>query len=333
MHHQIEKLMIYGATGYTGRIACQHANSLSLQFVLGGRSRGKLVELAIQLSAPYITFGIENPDAVALALKDIKVLLNCAGPFGETAGPLMAACIKKGVHYLDFSAELHSYQLAERLDEEARRSGVMLLPGCGGSVSMLGCLVLHAMRSAEQAASIDVALYVSGPMSRGSAISAAASLSPECLQRREGVMVQQDINNTKQFDFDDGNGPVSCFPVTLPDLITIWKSTGVPNISIFVRTSAGSFPTTDLAALPDGLTAEQRQANPYHASVIITERDKNTRRAVLHTVNGYSFTGIASVEAAKRVLAGEVKGGFQTPVEVFGKGFVESVPGSQIVNI
>ncbi|KAI1734814.1 Saccharopine dehydrogenase-domain-containing protein [Xylaria scruposa] len=327
------KLMIYGATGYTARIACEHINSLGLQFVLGGRSQNKLAELAAQLGAQYITFGVENPDAIALALKDIKVLLNCAGPFGETAEPLMTACIKQGVHYLDVSAELCSYQLAERLDDEARRSGVMLLPGCGGSVSMLGCLVLHALQNAEQAASIDVALHVSGPMSRGSLISAAASLSPECLQRRDGNIVQQDINNTKQFDFDDGHGPVSCFPVTLPDLITIWKSTKVPDIRTFVRTSAGSFPTTDLTAFPDGPTAEQREANPYHASVIITEQDRNTRHAVLHMVNGYSFTGIASVEAAKRVLAGEVKGGFQTPAEVFGKEFVKSVAGSQIVDL
>ncbi|RYC65224.1 hypothetical protein CHU98_g977 [Xylaria longipes] len=297
------KLMIYGATGYTGRIACQHAKSLDLQFVLGGRSQGKLAELAAQLTAPCMVFSVDNPDDIALALKDIKVLLNCAGPF------------------------------AGKLDEKARRSGVMLLPGCGGSVSMLGCLVLHALRSEEQAVSIDVALYVTGPMSRGSAISAAASLSPDCLQRRDGTLVQQDVNSTKQFDFDDGHGPVACFPVTLPDLITIWKSTGVSNIRTFVRTSAGSFPTTDLAALPDGPTAEQRKANPYHASVIITKQDNDTRHAVLHTVNGYTFTGIASVEAAKRVFAGEVKGGFQTPAEVFGKGFVESVTGSRIVDI
>ncbi|KAI0195785.1 hypothetical protein EV127DRAFT_508544 [Xylaria flabelliformis] len=327
------KLMIYGATGYTARIACEHANSLGLQLVLGGRSQDKLAKLATQLAVPYIVFGVENSDAVASALKDIKVLLNCAGPFVETAEPLMAACIKQGVHYLDVSAELHSYQLAEKLDEEADRSSVMLLPGCGGSVSMLGCLVLHALQSAEQAASIDVALHISGPMSRGSAISAAANISPECLQRRDGNIVQQDINNTRQFDFDDGNGTVSCFPVTLPDLITIWKSTRVPDIRTFVRTSAGSFPTTDLAAMPDGPTAEQREANPYHASVIITEQDKSTRHAVLHMVNGYSFTGIASVEAAKRVLAGEVKGGFQTPADVFGKDFVKSVAGSQIVDL
>ncbi|TGJ79404.1 hypothetical protein E0Z10_g9354 [Xylaria hypoxylon] len=325
------EFMIYGATGYTGRIACQHANSLGLQFILGGRSQETLAELAGQLAAPYLLFDVDNPGAIASALENVKVLLNCAGPFGQTAEPLMTACSEKGVHYLDFSAELHSYQLAEKLDEKAKKRGVMLLPGCGGSVSMLGCLVLHALENVDQAVSIDVALCIAGTMSRGSAISARDSLSSECLRRRGGTMTQQDVNNTQQFDFDDGHGPVNCFPVTLPDLITIWKSTGVPNIGTFVRVSEGSFPTADLNSLPDGPTAEQRMATPYHAAVIVTTQDGNTRHAVLHTVNGYTFTGIASVEAAKRVLRGHVKGGFQTPAAIFGKDFIESVAGSKIV--
>ncbi|KAF2971523.1 hypothetical protein GQX73_g2058 [Xylaria multiplex] len=325
------EFMIYGATGYTGRIASEHAVSLGLHFILGGRSQCKLAELASQLNTSYLAFDVDNPYAVSSALRGIKVLLNCAGPFRQTAESLMVACVDKGVHYLDFSAELQSYQLAERLDEKARERGVMLLPGCGGSVAMLGCLVLHALQNVKQAVSIDTALCVAGTMSRGSAISARDSLSPECLRRCEGIIARQDINNKQQFDFDNGHGSVDCFPVTLPDLITIWKSTGVSNIGTFVRVPTGSFPTIDLMVLPDGPTAEQRTASPYHAAVIVTEQDGNTRHAVLHTVNGYTFTGIASVEAAKRVLKGEVKAGFQTPAVLFGKDFVKSIAGSRMV--
>lgn len=39
----------------------------------------------------------------------VDVLLNAAGPFANTAEPLMAAAIAAGVHYLDFSAELDTY--------------------------------------------------------------------------------------------------------------------------------------------------------------------------------------------------------------------------------
>ncbi|KAI0115534.1 hypothetical protein GGR51DRAFT_546323 [Nemania sp. FL0031] len=326
-------LMIYGATGYTGRMACQNANSSGLKFVLGGKSPDKLALLAAQLAVPYRVFSINDSHVITSALEGIKVLLNCAGPFGETAEPLMSSCIAKGVHYLDVSAELSTYQLAERLDEKAKSSGVMLLPGCGGSVAMLGCLVLHVLQSVElQVISIDVALRIAGPMSRGSAMTARNMLSPECLQRHENVITLHDISSTQQFDFDDRKGPVSCTPVTLPDLITLWKSTDIPNIRTFLFASDDSVPPTDLAALPDGPTVEQREDNPYHAAVIATTRDGNTKRAVLHTVNGYTFTGIAAVEAARRLLTNGAIGGFQTPAVVFGGNFVKSVPGSNVVD-
>ncbi|KAI0505315.1 hypothetical protein F5B22DRAFT_628166 [Xylaria bambusicola] len=327
----MEILMIYGATGYTGGIACNHANSLGLSFVLGGRSLDKLALLSAKLAAPYKAFGVKDASSIASALKGVNVLLNCAGPFGETAEPLMEACIGMGVHYLDFSAELSTYQLADRLGEKAERRGTMLMPGCGGSVAMLGCLVLHVLQNVEQhVASIDVALRIAGPISRGTAITARDRLSPECLQRCQNALTLQDVSNTQQFDFDDGKGPVACTPVTLPDLITVWKSTGVPNIRTFVHGSEPS--TTDIATSPEGPTTEQREASPYHAAVIATTRDGNTKRSVLHTVNGYTFTGIASVECARRVLAGEAMEGFQTPAAVFGKDFVKCVSGTYIVD-
>jgi hypothetical protein len=47
-------------------------------------------------------------------------------------------------------------------------------------------------------------------------------------------------------------------------------------------------------------------------------------------VNGYSFTAIASVAAAREVLAGKFITGVQAPVEVFGSGFLECIEGSTI---
>ncbi|KAJ8128581.1 hypothetical protein O1611_g5053 [Lasiodiplodia mahajangana] len=328
------KLMIYGATGYTGRLICQHAHNLGLRFILGGRSQDKLAELGAHLAVPYLAFGIDDSHAIAAALENVKVLLNCAGPIGKSAEPLMAACIEKGIHYLDDSAELLSYQLAERLSEKAEKRGVMLLPGCGGSAAMLGCLVFHAVQSVENVVSVDIALCITGSISRGSVITATNSLSTECLQRCDGILVPQDINNTQQFDFNDGKGPVPCSPVTLPDLITTWKTTGIPNIKTFVAVSADLFGNSaDTPILPDGPTPEEREESPYHVAVTVTTQEGDTKRSVLHTVNGYTFTAIASVEAAERALTGKVNGGFQTPALVFGEDLYKRIPSSKIVDI
>lgn len=201
------------------------------------------------------------------------------------------------------------------------------MPGAGGSVAMFGSLASQVLD--EKTVGIDIAISVSGPMSRGSATSASENIT-EALQRSGGELVALKSNALTSFDFDNGKGLVDSFPVTLPDLITLGKSTSVPNIRTFVHASGG-FPTGELASLPDGPTSEERSENPYQVSVVATTEDGNVKRAVLHTVNGYSFTALASVEAARRVLGGEVRGGFQTPVEVFGGRFAESIEGSRIV--
>ena len=323
------RLMIYGA-GYTGHLACEYASTIGLEFMCAGRNENTIKELASTLQVQYRIFSVDNGPTIDSALEGIHVLLNCAGPFAYTAKPLIDACIRNEVHYLDISAELDSYRYAEDHNEEASRVNVMLLPGCGGSVAMLGCLVSRALKSLESPVSIEVALRVAGSMSRGSAISATESLAVECLQRLGGELVPQDVKAMKNFDFDDGRGDVSCFPITLPDLVTIWKSNGVPTIKTFVHASENAFPTGDLKNLPDGPMAEEREMNPYHSAVVVTMADGKINRAALHTANGYTFTSMASVEAARRVLDGQAIAGFQTPVLVFGDGFFETVPGSTI---
>lgn len=323
-------LMIYGAAGYTGRMAAAYAKAAGLRLVVAGRDRAPLADLASVLDVEYRVFALDDDEAIIEGLAGIAVLLNCAGPFLRTAEPLMKACIERGVHYLDIAAELDSYRLAEDLDAQARMAGVMLLPGSGGSVAMLGCLTQHAIKRVPEPQSISIALHVSGTMSRGSALSAAENMT-DCLARVSGQLVPRSPGDTRNFDF--GRGAVSCFPVTLPDLLTIWKDTQVPNIATFVHVSGGAFPEGDLATLAEGPSVEQREQNRYQVAVEVIGRDGKIARAVLDTVNGYTFTPMAAAMAARRVLDGDVRPGFQTPAGLFGEDFATSIADTAIVDL
>ncbi|MEW7849207.1 saccharopine dehydrogenase NADP-binding domain-containing protein [Massilia aurea] len=320
-------LMIYGATGYTGRMAAFHAKQAGLALIVAGRDGDVLAALAGELGVEARVFAAD--DAAGKALDGVTALLNCAGPFHRTAGPLMRACVANGVHYLDIAAELDSYQLAGQLDAQARAAGTMLLPGSGGSVAMLGGLVRHVIKRVAQPQSIAIALHVSGPMSRGSVQSASENMTAT-LTRAKGELVASDPHALRDFDF--GRGPVSCFPVTLPDLITLWRDTQVADIATFVHVSGGAFPQGDPAALPTGPSDLQRAQHRYQVAVEMVGIDGTVHRAVLDTVNGYSFTPMAAVEAARRVLAGETRAGFQTPAGLFGEGFVVSIADSVITD-
>jgi short subunit dehydrogenase-like uncharacterized protein len=321
-------LMIYGATGYTGRMVAEHAKAAGLDFVVAGRDPRALVELSTQLGVGHRIFSLEQPAMIAANLAGVSVLLNGAGPYLRTAEPLMRAAIDAGVHYLDFAAELDSYRLAEALDTEAQAAGVMMLPGSGGSVAMLGSLAAHVAQRVTSPRKISIALRVTGGMSRGSLISATENITAETLALIDGHLQSVPPGATRLFDF--GAGPVEAFQLTLPDLITIGRATGAADVETFVHLAGDGFPQGDLAALPDGPDAQARATSRYQAAVEINGEDGDVARAILDTVNGYSFTALAAAEAARRVLTGETRPGFQTPAGLFGPDFAQAIADTTI---
>ncbi len=324
------KLMIYGATGYTGRMAAEHAKAAGTRIVLAGRNKATLSKLSAELGVEYRDFGLDDAAAIDAGLAGISVLLNCAGPFMRTADALMTASIRNGVHYLDTAAELDSYRLAEALDDEARAASVMLMPGGGGSVAMLGSLAGHGAGRVANPRKIRIVLHVAGGLSRGSAISATENLTVETLKRVHGALIPAEADVQK---FDFGKGAVDCFRVTLPDLITIWRATGIPDIETFVHVTGDGFPQGDLSALPDGPSEQERRANRYQALVEVTDDQGQVVRSLLDTVNGYTFTAMAAAEAGRRILAGEARSGFQTPAGLFGNGFAQTIADTTIIDL
>lgn len=324
----MKTLMIYGATGYTGRMAARHATAAGLELILAGRTADRLAPLAAELRAPFRVF---SPDQLAAdALAGVSVLLNFAGPFVHTAEPLMRACIEAGVDYLDITAEINVYRLAESLSAEAAQAGVLLLPGVGWDVVPTDCLALHVAAKLEDPQSLSVALQVAGPMSRGSASSVSEIIGAGVLTHVEGQLVPAPHQPPREFDF--GAGPKLCVPLSFGDLVTGWHSTGIRNIAMYVHVPDDAFPEGDLSQLPEGPSEEQRLQHRAFAVAEVTGAGGTVARSVIETVNGYTYTPLAAVEAARRVLNGERRAGFGTPAQQFGVGFAETIAGTTITD-
>ena len=322
-------LMIYGALGYTGRMVAHNAKAAGLDVVIAGRDEARLAELALELDVPFRVFSLEG-DLSPGHFEGIHTVLNCAGPFVRTANPLMQACLEQGMHYLDITAEIGTYQLAESLSAAASEAGVMLMPGVGWDVVPTDSLAMQVVERVKDPISLRIALKVAGGMSRGSAVSASEIVSAGILARVDGDLVSRPDAPSALFDF--GDGLVDCFPLSFGDLITAWHSTGVRNIAMYVHVTGDGFPEGDLSLLPDGPTAEQRDAHGAAAVVEVTSVDGTVTRSIIETVNGYSYTPLAAVEAARRVLAGDARPGFQTPARVFGQGFAETIEGTSVTH-
>ena len=318
----MKTLMIYGATGYTGRMAAEHAKNLGLDLVIAGRHEAPLASLAAALGVPYRVFAAD-----ASQLHGIDVLLNFAGPFAHTAEALMHACIANGTDYLDISAEINVYRLAEQRGNGAK---VMLLPGVGWDVVPTDCLAMHVASRVSQPRSLKIALQVPGAMSRGSAMSVGEIIGAGVMARIDGHLVATPDAQPQHLDF--GDGPALCAPLSFGDLVTAWHSSAIPNIAMFVHITGEAFPEGDLSLLPDGPSQAQRDQHRARAVAEVTGVDGTVARSVIETVNGYSYTPLAAVEAARRVLDGERRPGFETPAKLFGVGFAQTIAGTQITD-
>lgn len=89
----------------------------------------------------------------------------------------------------------------------------------------------------------------------------------------------------------------------------------------------------DISTLPEGPEAQQREAHRARAVAEVTGSDGAVARSVIETVNGYTYTPLVAVEAARWVLAGKRRPGFETPAKLLGVEFAESIAGTTITDL
>ena len=129
-------IVIYGATGFTGKLCAKYLseNSVDLNWAIAGRNKEKLEELKKELSLDVDIFIAESNDEKALdnITKNTKVVLSTAGPFHRYSSNLVKSCVKNSSDYVDITGEF--FWIREMIDlhhEEASSKGVRIIPACG----------------------------------------------------------------------------------------------------------------------------------------------------------------------------------------------------------
>jgi hypothetical protein len=103
-------VVIYGASGYTGRLIAEYLREYNLPFIAAGRDEGRLQE-AMKLvpgieTADYEVREVEHSaDALTELFSGAKVVCNTVGPFALYGAEVVEACINAGCHYLDTNGE------------------------------------------------------------------------------------------------------------------------------------------------------------------------------------------------------------------------------------
>lgn len=126
-------VLVFGATGYTGKLTTQALARRGADFAIAGRDPEKLGQLARTaggLEVRVVASG--DASALAAALSDAKVLLTCVGPFVEHGWTAVQAAAEAGVHYLDSTGEgAFVGRLLREYDGAARSKGIAMAPAMG----------------------------------------------------------------------------------------------------------------------------------------------------------------------------------------------------------
>lgn len=336
-------LLIYGCYGYTGKLISEHAVALGMKPVLAGRDEARTKQLGAELNLPYLVFALDNIQTVAEQLKDFKVVLHCAGPFAHTAAVMAKACMQAKTHYLDITGEFTVFEKMFKLSEEAKKAGVLLMPGVGFDVVPTDCMALYLKEKLNGAESLEMALYQKGgKLSHGTAITVAENLGAGCVIRKNSKLVKIAAGSlTRVIDFGDTKRKGVAIP--WGDVSTAFRTTKIPNITIYnvvpqkvidgmkmsnylsfiLNTGVVKrFLTNRIKKQPAGPDKLQRE----NAHSIVWGEVKNAmgvcKSAVLELPEGYTLTAWTAVKIAQEVLAKEPPHGTFTPAAVYGKDFI-----------
>jgi len=334
------RFMVYGATGYTGRLIARAARERRLQPILAGRDVAKLRDLAASLGFEYRAARPDEPQRLSEALRDVEVVLNVAGPFSATARPMVDACLRTHTHYLDVTGELPVFEELERYDAAARSRNVMVMPGVGFVVVATDCLAAHVARRLPGAQRLAIGVSRTTHLSRGSARTIVEAWSNLVYVRRQGRLLPTPVGSLeREFDYDAG--PRLSAAVSWPDVITAFRNTGIPNIAAYLEVNRAERAMLRLNPffgwlahsesrrllrlqadlLPDGPSDQVRWT---HGRVVVAEAEdaEGTRVGCrLHTPESYTFTCAAALGIVDKIQQGEFVPGFQTPAAVYGADF------------
>lgn len=332
--------MIYGANGYTGELIAAEAVARGMRPILAGRSHDRVVKLASERDLPSRVFPVESPD-----LDGVGVVLHCAGPFSKTSAPMLEACLRSGVHYLDITGEIDVFEHAHAQHQRAGDAGVVVCPGVGFDVIPTDCLAASLSEAMPDATHLALGFDSRMRLSPGTQKTSLESLGIGGRVRRDGRLVLAPMGGSvRHIDFGAGEKMAATIP--WGDVATAYYTTGIPNIEVYVPSSPKRARSLRLAnllrpilrgsMLQQMLKSRVPQTGPDHemrakTPVFVWGEARNeageVRVARVKTPNGYDLTVTGSLEFVSHLLEHRPAGGYYTPSQLLGADLVSKLPG------
>jgi len=347
------RIVLFGATGYTGRLTAEAMVERGLKPVLAARSQDKLDTLAQELRGGLetATADVSDPPSVRALVEKGDVLVTTVGPFARWGAPAAAAATTAGAHYIDSTGEPPFIrEVFERYGPAAEQAGVGMLTALGYDWvpgNLAGGLALE--RAGERATRVDVGYFITGSggsMSGGTKASLVGAISEPAFAYRDGrIQTERGAKRVRSFPVGSkqlqgvsvGSSEHFTLPRAAPRLREVNAYLGWfgPASRAMQVMSAGTsvamkVPGADrlwgavgerfVQGSTGGPGEEARSKSGSHiVAMAYDAAGRQLSEVHLSGVDGYTFTGRMLAWGADRVAAGALKGtGALGPVDAFG---------------
>ncbi|HEY1277134.1 MAG TPA: NAD(P)H-binding protein [Thermoleophilaceae bacterium] len=348
------RIVLFGATGYTGRLTADAMVERGLRPVLAARGREKLDAMASELGGLEVAVAdVADPSSVKALVEKGDVLVTTVGPFVRFGSAAAAGAATAGAHYLDSTGEpLFIRQVFERYGLVADRSGCGMITAFGYDFvpgNLAGAIALE--RAGQDAVRVDTGYFFTGAadagaMSGGTRASLLGALTaPGFVYRDDRVHTERGAKRYRTFPVGGKRlGAVSvgtsehfALPRLAPQLREVnaylgWFGSASRAMQVMSAGSSAAMKLPGAERLVSSLSErfapgstggpdEQTRAKSGSHIVAIAYDAAGRPLAEVHVtgVDGYTFTGRLLAWGAERAAAGGLKGtGALGPVDAFG---------------
>ncbi len=352
MDSSTKKWMIYGVNGYTGLLIAEEAVNRNFEPILAGRNPQALLELSEKLNLPARVFDLSDIDQISENLLDVDILVNCAGPFSQTAKPFCKACLRTNTHYLDITGEFEVFEFFKSQDARLKKAGIIAIPGIGFDVVPSDCLAAKLKKLQPDSTSLTIAMKPSlAIISPGTAKTMVEGIARGSVIRKNGQLVNVSRPKSKMIPF--GAKPQKAINIQWGDVSSAFFSTGIPNIEIYLTTRRAvalsmkfsrffrwifliplvvRFLQYRISSVIKGPTLEQREKDQTLFWGEVKNPNGKTATLKLKTPNGYSLTVDSTLKAVEKILDKDLSPGYKTPSMAFGPDFVDELKGIKLLD-
>ncbi|MGH8031821.1 MAG: saccharopine dehydrogenase family protein [Luteimonas sp.] len=297
---------VFGAYGHTGRFVVAELRRRGWTPRLSGRDRDKLAALGkVFPSLQLRRASVEDPASLDRVLDGAVAVINCAGPFLDTAIPLIEAALRARIHYLDIAAEQQAVLgVFERFADAAQQAGIAVIPAMAFYGGLADLLATAAMADWAAADEIRVAVALdSWHPTLGTRLTGRRNTARRLVVSKGALSFLADPPPTREWEFPPplGTQPVVALPFS--EIITISRHLRAAEVHSWLNIA----PLTDLrnpdTPPPVGMDPSGRSSQIF-ALEVIARKGGEARRATARGRDIYAITAPLIVEAMERVVDG-----------------------------